>query len=279
MAELYYLVSYFLLYSFLGWVLEVVYHVLVVGKVINRGFLNGPVCPIYGFGMLSVLLILKPFSDNTLLLFAGGIFFATLIELIGGFVLYKMFHMRWWDYSEEPFNLGGYICLKYSIAWGFCIVFAMKVVHPFVELNVKILDGVFGHVVVAILWIIFFVDSVITVLTVTNLNKDLKEMNKIAGQIRKVSDHMTEKIGEHTIEADTKIQGHRVQATLARAEIRDRIEELKKKQAKNRFFGFNRLHQAFPQLKHTLYNEELHSLIEGLKEKRENKNNFFQKTK
>ena len=270
MTQLYYLVSYFLLYSFLGWVLEVVYHVVAVGKVINRGFLNGPVCPIYGFGMLSVLLILNPFSDNTLLLFVGGIFFATLIELIGGFALYKLFHMRWWDYSEEPFNLGGYICLKYSIAWGFCILFAMKVVHPFVELNVKILDGVFGHIVVAILWIIFFVDFVITLLTVMNLNKDLQEMNKIAGQIRKVSDHMTEKIGETTIEADTKIQGHRIQATLAKAEFRDRIEELKKKQTRNRIFGFNRLHQAFPQLKHSQYNEELLSLITRLKEGKEN---------
>lgn len=270
MTEFYYLVSYFLLYSFLGWILEVVYHVLSVGKVINRGFLNGPVCPIYGFGMLSVLLILKPFSDNPLLLFAGGIFFATLIELIGGFVLYKLFHMRWWDYSQEPFNLGGYICLKYSIAWGFCIVFAMKVVHPFVELNVKVLDGVFGHAVVVILWIIFFVDSVITVLTVLNLNKDLQEMNKIAGKMRKVSDHMTEKIGEHTIEADTRIQEQMVQATLAKAEIRDRIEELKKKQTRSRFFGFNRLHKAFPQLKHTLYNEEMYTLIQRLKEKKEN---------
>lgn len=270
MAQFYYLISYFLLYSFLGWVLEVVYHVISIGKVINRGFLNGPVCPIYGFGMLSVLVILEPFSDNTLLLFAGGIFFATLIELIGGFVLYKLFHMRWWDYSKEPFNLGGYICLKYSLAWGICILFAMKVVHPFVELNVKILDGVFGHILVALLWIIFFVDFVITLLTVMNLNKDLQEMNKIAGQIRKVSDHMTEKIGEHTIEADARIQEHRVQATLAKAEIRDRLEELKKKQTRNRLFGFNRLHQAFPQLEHSLYNEELHSLIEMLKEKREN---------
>ncbi len=292
---LYYLTAFFLLYSFLGWVLEVVYHVISIGKVINRGFLNGPVCPIYGFGMLAVLLILHPFSDNLLLLYVGGTIFATLIELVGGFILFKLFNMRWWDYSEEPFNLGGYICLKFSLAWGFCIIFAMKVVHPVVEMNVSLLDGVVGHILVLILWIIFFVDFVITVLTVMELNKDLEEINKIAARMRHFSDRLTEKIGEGTIEADTRIQEQRVQAALAKAELRDHaaqtkadmknqaaqakaelrdrrelrqaeirnfIGELKKKRAGRVQRRMNRLIKAFPGLKHRLYDPELKELIE-----------------
>ena len=292
---LYYLTAFFLLYSFLGWVLEVVYHVISIGKVINRGFLNGPVCPIYGFGMLAVLIILHPVSDNLVLLYVGGTVFATLIELVGGFILFKLFNMRWWDYSGEPFNLGGYICLKFSLAWGFCIIFAMKAVHPLVEMNVSLLDGILGHILVLILWIIFFADFVITILTVKELNKDLREINRIAAGIRKVSDHLTEKIGEGTIEADTRIQEQRVQAALAKAELRDQaaqrkaelrdqaaqvkadlrdrrelrqaemrsfIVELKNKRAIRSQRRLNRLIKAFPGLKHRLYDTELKELIE-----------------
>ena len=93
--RLYYILAYFLLYSFLGWCLEVAFHAVTMGKIVNRGFLNGPLCPIYGFGMTAVILTLRPVEDNLFLLFTGGTVFATLIELIGGFVLLKLFHMRW----------------------------------------------------------------------------------------------------------------------------------------------------------------------------------------
>ncbi len=278
----YYITSFFLFYSFLGWVLEVVYHVLCAGKVINRGFMNGPVCPIYGFGILSVLLILHPFLDNIPLLFLGGTVFATLIELFGGFILFRIFHMRWWDYSEEPFNLGGYICLRFSLAWGICIVFALKVIHPLVELNVTLLDGMFGHILVLVIWVIFFTDFVITVLTVMELNKDLEKMNRIAARMRRFSDGLTEKVGEGTMEADARIQEGRVQAALAKAELRDQAALAKaelrdqaalakaelreqaamiRRQTRYAYMGFQRIHKAFPRLQHKLYPAELSALI------------------
>lgn len=97
---------YFLIYSFGGWALEVVYHAVACGKVINRGFLNGPVCPVYGFGVLSVFAMMNTFqgsgyqlSDGMIFLF--GVILATAVELIAGWLLDVCFHARWWDYSTS----------------------------------------------------------------------------------------------------------------------------------------------------------------------------------
>lgn len=229
MESLYYLTAYFLIYACLGWVMEVVFHVVSVGKIINRGFLIGPVCPIYGVGMIGVLTLFTPLSDYPLLLYGGSILFATLVELIGGFVLYKLFHLRWWDYSDEPFNLGGYICLRFSIAWGICIIFVLKIIHPIIELNVYILDCLPGYILVGFFYFVFVVDLVLTVLSITNLNKDLKRLNTLAAEMRKSSDTLTDKIGHATIEMEVKVQEGRVQAALAKAESRDKLEELKDK--------------------------------------------------
>lgn len=107
----------FFLYAFLGWCTEVSYAALVTGTFVNRGFLNGPVCPVYGFGAVIVLNCLTPLADNLLLLFLGSVALTSALEWFTGFVLEKLFHQRWWDYSDEPFNLSGYVCLRFSIAW------------------------------------------------------------------------------------------------------------------------------------------------------------------
>ena len=117
--SVYQLLGLFLVYSFLGWCVEVTFVAVTLGQVVNRGFLNGPVCPIYGVGMLGVLLLLEPISDNILLLFFGGMLLCTAVELVGGWILEKVFHTRWWDYTDQPFNLKGYVCLGFSLMWGF----------------------------------------------------------------------------------------------------------------------------------------------------------------
>ncbi len=127
----------FFIYSFLGWCVEVAFVAVTTGKVVNRGFLNGPVCPIYGCGMVGVLIILLPVKNNVWLLFLGGMIICSAVELFGGWILDKIFHMRWWDYSEKPFNIGGYICLPFSIMWGFAVVFAVKFVHTPIMFLVK----------------------------------------------------------------------------------------------------------------------------------------------
>jgi len=265
--SIYHLVAFFLFYSFLGWALEVSFHVVTLGKFINRGFLNGPICPIYGVGMVTVLSVLEPFTDNLWLLFLGGLIFATAIELIGGFVLFKLFHMRWWDYSKEPFNLGGYICIRFSLAWGVCIVFAIDVFHPLVEKLVNLGDGIVGYILASILSVVLILDIIVTVLAVTKLNKDLKYINTIAEDIHKVSDGLTDAIGNTTMKAANKIQEGQIQASLAKAELRDNIDDFKKHS--RGLFGYGRLYKAFPNAIHADYNEEMQLLFNNLKGKYE----------
>lgn len=274
--------AFFLIYAFLGWVLEVAFHVVSIGQFINRGFLNGPLCPIYGIGMVGIITLLKPLSGNMLLLFIGGTIFATTVELIGGFILYKLFHLRWWDYSKEPFNLGGFICMKFSLAWGFCIVFVMKLIHPVIALNVYILNNFLGHILIAVLYVYLLADVVCTVLSILHLNKNLKRLSAMAAEVRKASDNLTEQIGQKTMNMEIRVQESRLQAALAKAESRDyaeeKSEELKKKAAElkramndfiqkypklQRFFGFGRLYRAFPNLRHIDYDDELQAVIES----------------
>ena len=129
---IYQLLWLFFIYAFLGWCTEVAYAALDTGKLVNRGFLNGPLCPIYGCGMAAVLTLLLPLQDNLLILFAGGMLLTTLIELVGGWALKTLFHTTWWDYSDKSFNLGGYICLEFSILWGIGATIMVRVVHPVV---------------------------------------------------------------------------------------------------------------------------------------------------
>ena len=116
--SLYHILAFFLIYSCLGWCVEVVYAAATTGQLVNRGFLNGPVCPIYGFGMILVLFFLTPLEDNLLLLYLGGVILPSALELVGGWALYKLYRTRWWDYTDKPFNIGGYVCLEFSLMWG-----------------------------------------------------------------------------------------------------------------------------------------------------------------
>ena len=131
----------FFVYSFLGWGVEVAFHAVSLGKLVNRGFLNGPVCPIYGFGMLGILTLLAPLENNLFWLFLGGMAVTTTIELVGGWALYKLFHTRWWDYSDLPMNLGGYICAQFSLYWGIGTLLMIKLVHPTVLLMLHLVPG------------------------------------------------------------------------------------------------------------------------------------------
>ena len=255
----YYLSAYFLLYSFLGWCLEVAYHAVSKGVIVNRGFLNGPLCPIYGVGMICVLTLLDPLRNHLIPLYICGTLFATLIELVGGFVLYKLFHMRWWDYSNEPFNLGGFICARFSLAWGLCTLFAVKLVHPFVELNVRIMDRPLGYAFVIAGYVLFVADCIITVLTIARLNT----------RMRGFSDKLTERIGEKGIEAGVHMQEGQLQAALGHAELSDEVERIRESIIRHRHYGYGRILRAFPNARHNLYNEEFANTLAAMKARRE----------
>ena len=291
---------YFMIYSFAGWCIEVIFHVFSVGKIINRGFLCGPVCPVYGFGVLSVFTVVYSVLPDIfhypvekliggddivgiLLVFICGVVFATIVELSAGWMLDTAFHARWWDYSNEPFNFRGYICPRFSMIWGLACLLVVRVVQPAManSLLLRIPERI-GWPILGVLYVTFLADFVVTVMIVAGLNKKLRELDEVQRRMRIVSDGLSEKLGEGTMRAQTTIEEQRLQATLAKYEARDAMQNQKKKmqekasQAKaqrrdsqerasalkekilsGRFFGSRRILEAFPNMKHREYDAAL----------------------
>ena len=244
---------YFVVYSFIGWCTEVCFCSVSTGKFVNRGFLNGPVCPIYGFGMVIVIYILTPVTENVFLLFFGSMILASALELVTGWALKKLFHTSWWDYSDKPFNLGGYICLGYSFYWAFGGVLMMRVIHTMIADLIEKINKKLGFVLVCVSFAVFAVDFVATILTINKLNKDLKTINKLAEAIHDSSENLAMRIGNKAIKEDEKLAG-------LRRKLSTRKDMLKADVAVSRVFGKQRILKAFPNAKHIDYNDLLEEL-------------------
>ena len=226
--SLYEYLWFFIIYAVGGWCLEVSYHVVTKGHFINRGFLNGPVCPIYGFGMLIVIICLLPLKDNKVIMFFGSIVLATLLELVTGFLLEKLFHERWWDYSKEPFNFHGYICLKFSIEWGIACLIVVDLVHTFFAGIIKHFPRVPGIILLVICLAVFVADCVATVITVRGFNNRLRLMNEVGARIRKLSDAMGEDITDATLHGIEKSQQVKEQIDDTKERLDERSAAVRK---------------------------------------------------
>ena len=128
-TDVYHLVSAFILYSMLGWLVESIYMSFCNRKITNRGFGMGPFCPIYGFGAVIGYLMLRPMSGNLVAVYFAGAFLATTFEYIVGIGMIKLLGDLWWDYNEKPFNYKGIICLESTITWGFYAVGIVAYLH------------------------------------------------------------------------------------------------------------------------------------------------------
>ena len=229
--SLYQVFAYFLIYSCLGWCLEVIYAAVTTGNLINRGFLNGPVCPIYGFGMVIVLFALTPLSHSLLLLYLGGVILPSALELVGGWALYKLYHTRWWDYSDYPFNIGGYICLEFSLLWGVGTLIVMKLVHPIIADAVALIPPLVGLILMFLLYVLYAADTIATAFAASDLARDLDALEKVADSMHAVSDAMTELLGTNAMAMDQKMDESRLQFKLAAAEARDNAAKLNAREA------------------------------------------------
>ena len=204
MGQLYQFLCIFFVYAFLGWCTEVSYAALQTGKFVNRGFLNGPVCPIYGFGVVIILACLTPLKQHFILLFLGSVVLTSLLELVTGFVLEKLFHQRWWDYSDDPFNIGGYICLKFSIAWGLACLFVVDILHPTIQWVIALVPRGLGWVLLGVFAACMAVDLAATVSTITKLNRKLEHIDQLAGRIREASNEFGENLADKVLDAAEK---------------------------------------------------------------------------
>ncbi|BFK88772.1 putative ABC transporter permease [Pseudoflavonifractor gallinarum] len=199
MREIYPILWYFFVYAFLGWCSEVCYAALRTGKFVNRGFLNGPLCPIYGFGVVLVTSLLAPVRERFLLLFLCSVVLCSALEWVTGFVLEKLFHQKWWDYSDQPFNLNGYICPLFSLLWGFACLIIMDMIHPAVMGMVRHIPRPVGLVLLVLFLVLTAVDLSATVASMIGLNKRLRQLEEMAARIKAASNELGENLADATL--------------------------------------------------------------------------------
>jgi len=171
--SIYNILFYYVIYSILGWCAEVAYAYKNQKKFVNRGFLHGPLCPIYGACILSIIILLSNFKGNLFELLIIATFSTSLIEYLTGFLLEKIFKTRYWDYTDDPFNLNGRICLHFSIMWGAVSVAVVRIIHPIVS---SFLDQI-PYTMVPLL---FFVVLTYLILDFYSTLKALIDFSKIA---------------------------------------------------------------------------------------------------
>lgn len=163
LSKLQNLILYFFIFAFLGWILETLYGFYELGHFTKRGFLYGPICPIYGYSAVILLTTLKKYKNNSIKLFLYSIVIFSAFEYAVSFMLDALFAAQWWDYTQDFFNLNGRISIFYSVAWGIIAILFINHIFPFVEKKVNsILNDVpflLQSIVLNTLSIVFLVDT------------------------------------------------------------------------------------------------------------------------
>ena len=183
--------TYFLLfisYAFLGWCMEVICKLIEKGKFVDRGFLIGPYCPIYGWGALAITILLKRYAYDPIILFVMSVVICSILEYFTSYFMEKKYHARWWDYSNKKFNINGRICLETMVPFGILGVIIMYAINPILMDLYQSIPQLALHVISALLFIGFIVDNIIS----SNIMSSIKvEGSKI---VKDNTEEITEKV-------------------------------------------------------------------------------------
>ena len=285
--RIYSLLLYFFIYSFLGWCTEVAYATVKERRFVNMGFLNGPWCPIYGVGVSAVVTLLDGFRDSLLLLYLSSLVLVTLIEGMTGFIMDKIFHHKWWDYTGLPLNIGGYVCLPFSIAWGAACVVIVKGIHPLIERLVGFLPEAAGAALLCVLTVCLAADVAVTTAGILKLNRRLDMLERIGAELHEISDRMGANIHENVMDAMEKAEAledvaqarkekldalsgeARERLDLLSGETRERYDILRQRYAEltgATLQASRRLVRAFPRMESRRHKELLDELKRRLEE-------------
>lgn len=226
-------IIYFIIYSIIGWLLEVLLFYIDEKKFVNRGFLIGPICPIYGYGVVIILLLIGGKDNDLLSIFLKSIFICSILEYATSFLMEKLFRARWWDYSQRRFNINGRICLETMLPFGIGATFIVYVMQPKVIEYVNYLNFDFKKILAITLLVLYLLDNFIS----------MKVMNKIKKQIKKQT-------GDNT--------------TVMKKEVTKWID--------NNSFWYKHIKNAFPKFKIIDTMKKIKNVIMPEKEKEQNVN-------
>lgn len=177
----------FIIYSFFGYIVESVSVSMIEKKIVwNRGFLVGPYIPIFGTGAMAMILLLDKYKNDLIALFIIGMIVCLTIEYLCSLIAEKLFHLRWWDYSDKKFNINGRICLQNGILFGLAGVLVVKYVNPWLESLILLLPNNIMITISIILSVIFFSDVILSTRTVIKFNSSFKRYSTDnTGEVKK----------------------------------------------------------------------------------------------
>lgn len=181
----------FLIYSIIGWVMEVIFTLFKDKTLVNRGFLIGPYCPIYGCGCVLIILLLKRYSNDFFVLFIMSMVVCSILEYLTSYIMEKLFKARWWDYSDRKFNINGRICLETMIPFGLLGCLLMYVINPFISGFISKVPKDILNPISIVLFILFVIDNIASYSIITKLHL---HTNKI---VMDNTEEITKKVREY----------------------------------------------------------------------------------
>ena len=262
--SIYYSILYFFVYGFLGWCTEVIFAAFKQHRFVHRGFLNGPICPIYGVGVTLVIACLEAFQSNLLLLYISSVILVTVLEGVTGWAMDKLFHNKWWDYSKLPFNIGGYVCLLFSLIWGVACVFIVYFVHPLIHQVLSLIPHTAGIALIAILGIALLSDIIVTTSAIVKFNQYLERLKHITDELHAISNQIGSELYQNVMHVldmqessrqnldDVKLEVSE-EIRMQSVELKTRAQNLGEKVPK----PARRLLKAFPKLESRNYKAQL----------------------
>ncbi|MBL1227725.1 hypothetical protein IW492_00580 [Enterococcus sp. BWB1-3] len=271
------LILLFFIYSFIGWLWETVYCSLKADRFVYRGFLAGPYCPIYGFGILGVLYFLEPFKNNLILLYFLSAILVSVLEYLTSYFLEKMFHASWWDYKDVPLNINGRVALPVSAFWGIACVVVVQSIHPRVMILANFLEERFRWGLPVVLLVILAADMIYTVTNMQQFRKITDELNEVLEKrAKELSAAMLERGEAFAAELNELRQSVEKELSVKITKHQTFFDELRKNTAidqrlKRLNFSQRRWIKNYPKLKlNTLNNSEtVKGLVRSVKNKKE----------
>lgn len=166
----------FFIYAIAGWIMESTMISIKNKKFVNRGFLIGPICPIYGYGVVLITVLLKKYQDDIVVTFFMSIIICGVLEYLTSFFMEKIFNARWWDYSKRKFNINGRICLENLVLFGIASCFIVYIVNPFIMQKIELIPELVQNIVIVVLLLIHLIDNIVSYKIILNLKRVSNEI-------------------------------------------------------------------------------------------------------
>ena len=218
---------YFIILAIMGWIMEVILQLVQKHKFSNRGFLIGPYCPIYGCGGVLITLTLSNLANHPVALFSTAILICGTLEYITSYLMEKIFNARWWDYSNNKFNINGRVCLETIIPFGILGLALIYVINPFIFNNLSKVSTNVINIIAIIVAILFILDSIISLTVISNVRKATKKFDK--ENPKDSTDEISRKVREF-LKSKSPLNRRLVEAfPELTAIIKERKEQIKQK--------------------------------------------------